>query len=534
MRFRQKMIRTYAAIKFNGTQSLTILSQLTGYSISSICRQIKKIKSRSHVVGASFFETSEGDKWLRTLVIAAILVFGLQATVGADHLSLFFELICVGSFVAVSSRSISRLKTVMMSKLADYQEELQPTLDALSGNIHIIAGADETFFERLLILLYMDLGSGFILTAQNESNRRANTWHNNVSWISDKFKSILCLVSDRGQALIKLAKTSKIQSVAELYHLQQSVVRLFKFAFSSKRRSFQKQERELQKTVKELMDSKADEALLKEYQQSLDTIKEKNITIDKGQKAYKEELKKISIAVHPFNEDSAPKESVTLTAELNSSLSTLKKIAQACGIDDTHNRLDYFNNNITPMSSLVDLWWLWVKGDVELQTQDPQLQEWLVNTLLPVYYWRQQIKKSRASKDLKEYYSELYEKAKKALSDNPLINAYYTPQWCAWATEWVLKFQRSTSQVEGRNARLSEHHHRFRGMNESQIQTQTILHNFWITRQDGTTAAERLFKIKPPNLFEWLLKNMPELADPRQRKLKSANSVALSLTALAA
>jgi len=46
----------------------------------------------------------------------------------------------------------------MMSKLEDYQKELQPALDAIAANINIVAGADETFFERLLILLYMDLG----------------------------------------------------------------------------------------------------------------------------------------------------------------------------------------------------------------------------------------------------------------------------------------------------------------------------------------------------------------------------------------
>ncbi len=138
-----------------------------------------------------------------------------------------------------------------------------------------------------------------------------------------------------------------------------------------------------------------------------------------------------------------------------------------------------------------------------------------------MHYWKKQIKKSRSSKNLKEYYFQLHAKANEALVSDPLTIIYDSPRWNAWAKEWVLKFQRSTSQVEGRNARLDESHHRFRGMGELQIKTQTILHNFWITREDGTTAAERLFKFKPPNLFEWLLSNMPELGDPRQRKPKN-------------
>ena len=46
----------------------------------------------------------------------------------------------------------------------------------------------------------------------------------------------------------------------------------------------------------------------------------------------------------------------------------------------------------------------------------------------------------------------------------------------------------------------------------------TILHNYWIKRDDGTTATERLFKVKPPDVFEWLLDNMPELALPRKSR----------------
>jgi len=108
-------------------------------------------------------------------------------------------------------------------------------------------------------------------------------------------------------------------------------------------------------------------------------------------------------------------------------------------------------------------------------------------------------------------------KAESHLSSDPLTEHYISPQWIAWAKEWVLKFQRSSSQVEGRNARLSENHHCLRGMGELHIKSHTIVHNFWITRDDGTTAVERLFKFKPPNLFDWLCDHMPELAQPRKR-----------------
>ncbi|MDA0698201.1 MAG: DUF6399 domain-containing protein [Proteobacteria bacterium] len=178
------------------------------------------------------------------------------------------------------------------------------------------------------------------------------------------------------------------------------------------------------------------------------------------------------------------------------------------------------------MASLVDLWWQWVDCDLEHYNCSHELKEWLRNRLLPAFYWKQQIKKSRASKPLRDYYVELSVKAEEKLHADILTNKPMIEQWSSWAKHWVLKFQRSTSQVEGRNARLSETHHCLRGMSKLQIKTDTILHNVWNKRDDGTTATERLFKFKPPDLFEWLLSNMPELAMPRKSR-KQHNYIAM-------
>ena len=238
-----KINKTYAAIKSRGKKSLAKLSQLTGHSKSSTQRQIKKIKNRSNILGAEFFETAEGSTWLRRLVLAVTLVFGLQGNIGADRLALFFDILCVTSFIAVSASSMGRLKNTMMQKLQDYQKELQPTLDKLSAHLSIVAGADETFFDRLLILLFMDLSSGYICVEEAAENRKATTWNNKTALVRSRFKGILCLGSDRAKSLIKCTKDAKIKSIAELYHLQQSVVRLFRYAFSAKRKSLQKQKK---------------------------------------------------------------------------------------------------------------------------------------------------------------------------------------------------------------------------------------------------------------------------------------------------
>ncbi len=74
--------------------------------------------------------------------------------------------------------------------------------------------------------------------------------------------------------------------------------------------------------------------------------------------------------------------------------------------------------------------------------------------------------------------------------------------------ECAEKFQRSTSCVEGRNGMLSLFHHRFHRMSARSSKALTVVHNFHITRSDGTTAAERFFGEKHINLFESLVSNV--------------------------
>jgi len=533
MSFRSRMSKTYEAIKSYGKQSLSKLAALTNGSKSSVQRQTKKIHHRSEITGADFFETADGELWLRHLVLGATLVFGLQAKVGGARLALFFEIICITEFVGVSESSMLRLKKAMMQKLLQYQKELQPHIDQLASNMSIVVGADETFFDRLLILLFMDLSSGFIFLEQDAPDRKASTWSTKTAVVRHKFKKVLCVASDRGKSIIKFTKNANIHSIAELFHLQQSVVRLFKYAFATKRRSLKKQEKALKKELKQLINDQADAAVIEDCQQSLKDIANKHIIINQGQTTYRQQLTTISTTVHPFDCNGQLTSSSEIYKKLHSSLTVFRSITESCDIKDSKGRLNYFENHIKDMSSLIDLWWQWVNCDLENKGVNPELKSWLTMKLLPVLYWQQQIKKSRASKSLKEYYITLHQEAEKTLHDPHLSNEYMSPQWMDWSKDWVLKFQRSTSQVEGRNARLSEHHHCLRGLGELHIQSDTILSNFWITRDDNTTATERLFKFKPPNVFEWLCDNMPELAQPRQRWKKSKSRI-LRLEATAA
>ena len=74
-------------------------------------------------------------------------------------------------------------------------------------------------------------------------------------------------------------------------------------------------------------------------------------------------------------------------------------------------------------------------------------------------------------------------------------------------------FQRTSSAVEGHNGYLTRLQHSGRGLSAL-----IYIHNFPLTRPDGTTAAQRLFDHEFPDLFEWVVEHMGDLPLARQSK----------------
>ncbi len=82
-------------------------------------------------------------------------------------------------------------------------------------------------------------------------------------------------------------------------------------------------------------------------------------------------------------------------------------------------------------------------------------------------------------------------------------------------------FQRSSSNVEGRHGYLSLRNHQLRGLDHPRKRAcLTAVHNFLLTRSDGTTAAERFFGQKPRSMFAAILASVEippaPLSSPRR------------------
>src|SRR3989475_393449 len=83
------------------------------------------------------------------------------------------------------------------------------------------------------------------------------------------------------------------------------------------------------------------------------------------------------------------------------------------------------------------------------------------------------------------------------------------------AKELAEVFQRSSSHVEGRNGSLSLRNHQLRGLDRPRKRAcLTAIHHFFLTRSDGTTAAERFSAQKPRSMFAAILQSVDLLPAP--------------------
>ena len=80
--------------------------------------------------------------------------------------------------------------------------------------------------------------------------------------------------------------------------------------------------------------------------------------------------------------------------------------------------------------------------------------------------------------------------------------------------------------MEGRNGQLALRHHSLHRLSNDKLCALTVIHNYYLTRSDGTTAAERFFGAKPRDLFEWLLDRLDVPARPAAKRSNNGRKTA--------
>ncbi len=521
MGFWEKSLRIFKCLCENGSQGVRRIAQQTGLSKSSVHRLTQAMARRGVHPESWLWETEDGRQWLTRLVVATLYTFGLKRGVGMDTISEFFERLRLERQVGCSP---SALRGVMHALEAAVLETAGAwEKDACAGDEvrEIIGAVDETFLEQMMLVL-MDLRTGYLLLEDVAEDRTYATWKAGVeARLTALGTGVRYLVSDRAKALIQLAeKGLECLSMPDFFHCMHDLVKSSALSLA----------RHVRHARQEL--TKAEEGLSKptgpDERPQGDAEAQKRVEVKRAavqrwegvQSTYRAHLETISLTLHPFHlHDSSPQTSAQVHSRLHTEVAAIETLAQDHQFPVRHDLLKKVRHQLPALAALVDFWWAGVDQDLEQATISAPWRQWAREVLLPGVYWAHQVAHTRCARRKAKMQSAWAEV--RSAFDQHVITQWLAPQgladWNAWAMEQVMAFQRASSAVEGRNGALAQLHHNQRGLPKQRYKVWTVLHNFDCRAPDGTTPAVRFFRRTFPDLFETVLSQIEMLPRPRQR-----------------
>ena len=320
-----------------GAKKLSVrqISRLTKIPKSSVHRHKKRIERRNLYPESHLWEAEEGLKFIHRLVIAAILVFGVMCGVGAGKISFFFKLIRIFTHVGISESAIRNIADEIENKIIQFQKLHEGCIN-FEKPFEVIVGADVTFFDNIILVL-MELASGYIFIEEEASDRTYVTWMEKVQNIIDKIGlRIKYVVSDRAKALIKSAlKGIKCLSVPDLFHACNEIVKLSGLNLNRKLNSIQTK---IEKagavlSISITLSKGTDE--IRTQKLVLENLICEQEVIESDILKYRELPHQLSISVHAFSiSNSESQTSAQIQILLAVIVRLIEEILLECGIED--------------------------------------------------------------------------------------------------------------------------------------------------------------------------------------------------------
>jgi Family of unknown function (DUF6399)/IclR helix-turn-helix domain len=521
MGFWDKSLRIFKCLCVNGKQSVRHIAQQTELSKSSVHRLKQAMERRDHHPESWFWETEEGRRWFIRLVVATLYTFGLKRGVGAETLHEFFVRLRLEMHVGCSPSALRGLMDVLAQATLETAQAWECEGIVAGESRPIIGAVDETFLERMM-LVFMDLVSGYLLFEEVAQDRTYDTWHSLVKARLEALGvGIFYLVSDRAKALIKLADTGlDCLSIPDLFHLIHDLVKSYSLSLWSRLRQARQALRQAQERLATCQAADPSGAAVLQAQALVEASEAAVKQWEGVYSAYRHHLENLSLLVHPWRLlDSTRQTSADVERQLRAEIVAIETLVETQALPAKKKALDKVRRQLAGLSAVVDFWWQGVWQDLQQVALTPRWKRWVDELLLPLMYWQEQVSRTRCP-TRKARVLQALQAAEEAFEGHPMTQQLapdVLAGWKAWAAEHARAFQRASSAVEGRNGYLSQMQHNHRGLPKRRYKVWTVLHNFDCRASDGTTPASRFFRREFPDLFETVLSKIDDLPRPRQR-----------------
>lgn len=486
-----------------------------------------------------FFESEVGIAFLHRLVVAAHFVVTMLGSSGVRVVCQFLELSGLDQFVASSYGSQQAVAVELEQAIVGYGKAEQERLSASMPAKEITVCADETFHPETC-LVAIEPVSNYILVEKYAADRKAETWTEALSEsLGDLPVSVVQATSDEGRGLCHHIKQDLgVHHSPDLFHVQQAASKATSAPLAARVRhaatAVEKAEKVVEKHRNEqeryLNQAPKPVGRPPDFAQRIVTsqaeVESAQADLDTAlvrQTQAKAAVLGVSQSYHPFDlETGAAQDAETVAQALESHFTTLETVATEAALSERclHN-IQKAKRLATKMVATIAFFFLTIQAKLKALSLTSAQEQAIHHQLIPAIYLQLVADKASCA----EQRHVLHERSQALLvslqtPDSPLFMLQEEERLLieSVATECAHLFQRASSCTEGRNGQLALRHHGLHRISHRKLNALTVVHNFFLTRQDGSTAAQRFFDQPHPDLFGFLLTRVDLPGRPAQKR----------------
>jgi Family of unknown function (DUF6399) len=479
----------------------------------------------SHV--AQFFQSGPGLAFLHRLVIAFHVVCVEVGACGIRLVCLFLHLTGLNRFVAASYGAQQQVNRRVEEAIVVYHQDETARLATDMPRKDLTVTQDETFTGGLC-LITMDPESNCIIVEQLAQGRDQASWN---EWMAPALAQLNCQViqstSDEAPGLLAYVEHYlEAHHSPDLFHVQHELVKAVSGPMATKERAAHKAVTEAREQLERLQShpqSTGDESAkrgadrppkepvsLEQAEQALKAASREHERLTQQRAQVKASIRGIGHDYHFVDlERGVRRNSQLIAADIQGHIEQMRTLAQPAGLSQTcMERIEKAARVVPKMQATIEFVSGYVRQQVAQLDLTPPVSFVMHAKLIPSYYL-DRVAQTRSVSDGASLRG-LAERLRASLFAPGGVLSALSPEaqdhLHVEAKRLAAVFQRSSSNVEGRNGYLSLRSHQLRGLDRPRKrECFTTMHNFFLTRPDGTTAAERFFGQKPRSMFSAIL-----------------------------
>ena len=480
----------------------------------------------------AFFESPAGTAFLHRLVIGAHFVMTLVGPCGIRLVCQYLELTGLDRFVASSYCPQHTVSGQMEEAVVKFAQAEKARLANGMEPRQITVCEDETFHPEIC-LVAIEPVSNFILVEQYSESRKAVDWTTALRDATQGLAvEIIQSTSDEGKGILHHVKHDLgVHHSPDVFHVQHELIRGTSMALASKT---SKAGKALEQASKDLRRQQSKQPFPPPHsdiplEQAWEKHQEARASFEQAmthQERVKAAIQGISTAYHPYDLATGTGRSAeALSSALQQHFSAIEDVASAAQLSERClKKIKKAKTVITDMVATITFFLLAIQTKIEALSLLPDVERAVSDHLIPAIYLRLVSARTTCI----ERREQLLRTSEELLAP---LRARHGPFAGLESEEIVViervakecaqLFQRSSSCVEGRNGQLALRHHSLHRIRPRKLAALTAVHNFVVTRCDGTTAAERFFGGKPQDLFEYVLDTVELPGRPAQKRSQS-------------